>query len=252
MTDMVWQFKLRRRVIAACVLVASLAFFFGAWRAWAVGASSGLQASAPVTYKLQTSDAPPPQELSQAVREALNPDSLHVVSENVSFCHVWLRRDIPPGATLNRGIGIAFPQLAVGTLIGAIRFESGANDYRNQIINPGVYTLRYDLQPTDGNHQGTAPFRDFLLLVPSSVDATPGVMKETDLLDASRKTTGTTHPAVLSLVPAENAPVAIPALSHVEGDLWVLFFRAAVPAGAASPGPTVMGLVIAGHAAENH
>ena len=250
---MFWQFALRRRVIAASIVIASLAFLSGAWRAGAVGASSGLQTSATATYRLQSSDAPPPQELSQAVREALNPDSLHVIGANGSFCHLWLRRDIPPGTTLNRGIGIAFPQLAVGTLIGAIRFESGANDYRNQIINPGVYTLRYDLQPTDGNHQGTAPFRDFLLLVPSSVDATPGLMKETDLLDASRKTTGTTHPAILSLVPAENAPVAIPALTHVaEGDLWVLFFRAAVPAAAASPGPTVMGLVIAGHAAENH
>ncbi len=242
------QFALRKRVFAAFILILPLAVLSGAllsvsWRAGAADAA----------YKVHASDAPPPQELSQAVREVLNPDSLHVIGVDGSFCHLWLRRDIPPGATLNRGMGIAFPQLAEGTLIGAIRYDGDANDYRNQDIKPGVYTLRYGLQPMDGNHQGTAPFRDFLLLVPSSVDVSPAAMKESDLLDASRKTTGTTHPAILSLIPAESAPVAIPAITHVtEGDFWVLFFRAAVPAAAASPGPSVMGLVIAGHAPENH
>ncbi len=243
MNEMSSRLALRSRVLAASILIASVAFLLVAWRAGADDAS----------YKLQSSDAPPPQELSQMVRETLTPDSLHVTGLNGSFCHLWLRREIPPAAMLNRGMGIAFPQLAEGTLIGAIRYEGDANDYRNQDVKPGVYTLRYALQPVDGNHQGTAPFRDFLLLVPSSVDVSPAAMKVSDLLDASRKTTGTTHPAILSLVPAEAAPVAIPAITHVaEGDFWVLFFRAGVPAGAASPGPTVMGLVIVGHAPENH
>ena len=95
-------------------------------------------------------------------------------------------------------------------------------------------------------------FRDFLLLVPSSADISPAPMKASDLLDASRKATDTTHPAVLSLLPGNAGPVEIPAISHMsDGDLWVLFFHAAVPSTAADPGANVMGLVLVGHAPEN-
>jgi hypothetical protein len=107
------------------------------------------------------------------------------------------------------------------------------------------------LQPVDGNHQGVSPYRDFLLLVPASLDTgtSPIAFKELSVL--SRKASGTGHPAVWSLLPADGAPAALPGIKHVEdGDLWVLYFQFSLgPEGAAGT-PTSIGMVIVGRAPE--
>ena len=83
-------------------------------------------------------------------------------------------------------------------------FPVEVTDRRGLSIKPGVYTLRLSFFPADGNHQGIAPQRDFLLLSLAADDtdlnATPNFA---DLAKMSAKVTGTNHPASLSVWKAE-------------------------------------------------
>jgi hypothetical protein len=76
-------------------------------------------------------------------------------------------------------------------------------------VKAGAYTIRYALHPTDGNHMGISPIRDFLVMVPVAGDPNPdATFKFEDLIKMSGKVTGTVHPAVLSLVQLDSPPAA--------------------------------------------
>lgn len=203
------------------------------------------------TYKVEAANAPAPQELSAAVRDALSSNALRVLGPQGTLCEIWLRTPVPASATPSAELGVAYGQLSDGTLVGAIRFASAAKDYRQQVIKPGVYTLRYALQPVDGNHQGVSPYRDYFLLAPAAADTSIAPLNDKDLYAMSRKASGTGHPSVWSLVAADAAPSALPGIAHQDdGDLWVVYFQTQVqPAGGAAS-PVKMGLVIVGHAPE--
>lgn len=72
-------------------------------------------------------------------------------------------------------------------------------DFRRGRVKPGVYTLRYAQNPVDGNHQGVAPQRDFLLLAQTQADTSAANVARDELLALSRNALGTTHPTVWSL-----------------------------------------------------
>jgi hypothetical protein len=96
--------------------------------------------------------------------------------------------------------GALYPELANGEFIGVVSFAKGMNDLRGQAIPAGVYTLRYQLLPQDGNHLGVAPNTDFLLAIPVASDPDPAqsyLYKK--LVALSAKSTGTNHPAVIAL-----------------------------------------------------
>jgi hypothetical protein len=201
-------------------------------------------------YKAEPANIPVPQELAGPVRAEISSDAIRVTGPDGAFCEIWLRTNIPPAANMNRDTGVIFGQIAEGTLIGAIHFEGNAADFHNQSIRPGIYTLRYQVQPVDASHTGVSPFRDFLLLVPAGVDLTPAPLAGNDLLDASKKASGTQHPSVWSLLPDNAAPVTLPATRHGDpGDFWTVYFRASIPAAPGNSAPAVMGLIIVGHAA---
>ncbi len=203
------------------------------------------------TYKVETENAPAPQELAAPVRDSLASQALRVSGPQGAMCEIWLRKAVPVIATPSRELGVAYGQLGDGTLVGAIRFAAAAKDYRQQEIKPGVYTLRYALQPVDGNHQGVSPYRDYLLLAPAAADASVAPLSDKDMYAMSRKASGAGHPSVWSLVSADSAPPALPGIAHLtDGDLWVLYFRAPVPSADDAASPTTMGLVIVGHAPE--
>ncbi len=202
------------------------------------------------SYKVETATLPAPQELAAPVRDALSADALRVTGPQGPLCEIWLRKDLPASATPNQALGIAFSQFAEGAMVGAIRLHAPAKDYRQQAIKPGVYTLRYALQPVDGNHQGVSPYRDYFLAVPAATDFSLTPRAGKDLYAASRKASGTGHPSVWSLVPGDNAPTPLPAMAHQEdGDLWVLYVKLPLvtPGGAS---PIVVGLILVGHAPE--
>jgi hypothetical protein len=201
-------------------------------------------------YKAQAVATPLPQELSAAVRDALAPGAIQVTGPQGPLCEIWLRKVVPAKASPLQELGVAFGQITDGTLVGALRFPREVKDYRRQKISPGVYTLRYALIPVDGNHQGVAPNRDFLLLTPAALDLDAGNVTRDALIANSRKGTSTNHPSVWSLQPPENA-ASLPAMLHVDdGDLWLVAFRVQTQAGSAAPAPLVLALVVVGHAPE--
>jgi hypothetical protein len=205
----------------------------------------GLAAAASAQYKLESSAAPPPQDLAAGIRDALSSNAMQVTGPNGTLCEIWLAKSVPTAATPDTSLGVNFGQIPQGALVGAIKFEAKDNDYRNQSIQPGVYTLRFMLEPVDGNHQGVSPYRDFLLAVPAALDTSAAPITTDSLLKLSRKASGTGHPSVWSLVPADSAPATLPGIAHQEdGDLWVAFFQAPLAT------PLKMGLVVFGHAQE--
>ena len=115
------------------------------------------------------------------------------------FCEVWFRTSLPAGAK-SAEESVTLPTIPHGTLLGVIRFAAQGADRRGQPIKPGVYTLRYSLQPLNGDHLGVSPQRDFLVLVPAGDDKDLNATPNFDALMAmSRKASGTPHPAVLSM-----------------------------------------------------
>jgi hypothetical protein len=149
-------------------------------------------------YKSEAAGAPP-AELAPAISQALEQQGTKILGSNGVFCEVWLRTSLPSGAKSSEE-SVTLPTIPHGTLLGAIRFPTQGADRRGQAIKPGVYTLRYSLQPLNGDHLGVSPQRDFLVLVPAGDDKDLNAAPNFDALMAmSRKASGTPHPAVLSM-----------------------------------------------------
>ena len=202
-------------------------------------------------YKLEAFNSAPPAELSATVRDTLSPEAVRVVGPQGPLLELWWRKTLPAQANPAQGLGIAYGQLAEGTLVGAMRIVAPTADYRNQETRPGVYTMRYALIPDDGNHYYVAPNRDFLLLAPAASDPDPMTISPAHLIMLSRKASGTGHPSVWSLLEADSPPTSVPSLVHIEdGDLWVLSFRAQLEPPGGSPSPLVMEIVVVGHTPE--
>jgi hypothetical protein len=158
--------------------------------------------------------------VSETVRETLDPAGYRVsLEDGTTFCEIWLRKSVPAQAKKDVA-DVVYPQLAESTLVGVLHYTKGGSDYRGQTISAGFYTLRYELMPSDANHLGAAPNRDFLLLVPAASDADANaVFKFPDLMALSEKATGTLHPGPLSLVQPDSGGAA-PAVSKDDQDHW--------------------------------
>ncbi len=180
-------------------------------------------ASAFSQYKLDTA-GPAPSELAPAIRAALQNDGVKIVAANGSVvCEVWLRTAAPSGPPATE-LGVTLKTIPHGALLGAIRFPGPGTDRRGLSIKPGVYTLRLSFFPADGNHQGIAPQRDFLLLSLAAEDTDLNAAPSfADLAKMSAKASGTNHPASLSVWRAEASQAA----GFVkDGDTdWVLYAK---------------------------
>jgi hypothetical protein len=140
---------------------------------------------------------------SEALKKALEPKGNQITADGKVLCQIWLRSGIVAGK--NDAQGAAYTSLSDSALIAVITFPQPAIDFRKQVIKAGSYTLRYAVHPQDGNHLGISPIRDFLLLVPVSLDQDPDTRyKFEELAALSKKASGTNHPSVMSLVSADG------------------------------------------------
>jgi hypothetical protein len=149
--------------------------------------------------KMQPAD-PLPSELPAAFASLMSKDGMKVMSsDGKAVCEIWVVSAAPSGPETTEEES-TFKTIPHGALIGAIRFTENGSDRRGQTIKPGVYSLRYSMYPVNGDHQGVAPQRDFLVMTPIADDQDPKATPDFDtLVGWSKKASGTPHPAVLSI-----------------------------------------------------
>jgi hypothetical protein len=189
-----------------------------------------------------------PETLTSEARDALGKTGYRVATAGKTICDVWLRSDVPVIDKFVPQNDVEYP-IEPGTLIGAIRFLQPSSDYRQQSMKAGTYTLRYGHQPQDGNHIGTAQNRDFVLAIPASDDKSPDRLSQEKATDLSKKATGSTHPAIFSLLPAQKNRDKFPNIVHAADlDLEVLIAKTSAKGGAAKE--LQVELVVVGHAPE--
>lgn len=150
-------------------------------------------------YKVEPAGSPP-AELAAAIVAELQPAGQKIIApDGKVWCEVWFRKQAPAGSPTTES-DVTWKTMPPGSLVGAIRFPNGGADRRAQPVKAGVYTLRFSMFPINGDHQGVAPQRDFLVLSPAAADQASTVLsKFDDLMNLSRKVSGTPHPAVLSM-----------------------------------------------------
>src|SRR3954454_22725894 len=156
----------------------------------AAGAAFGQYTSAPA--------GPPPSELNAGISAMLQKDGTKIMNGANVFCEIWLRTTAPNGPKSGED-NVSLPNIPQGALLGAIRFPGKGVDRRGNPIPAGVYTLRYSNVPQNGDHQGVAPQRDFMLISKAADDKDANAAPSfKDLVAASEKATGIPHPGVFS------------------------------------------------------
>jgi hypothetical protein len=191
-----------------------------------------------------------PDALAADIAKTLAPGSFKISDGKKVVCEIWLASKWPAKADFKATEEVLYP-FEVGELIGAIRFPRKTTDFRNQEIAGGVYTLRYGQQPVDGNHIGTSPTRDFLLLSPAAEDKSPARVDKDKLFKTSKDAAKSTHPAIMTVlpVPADADAAAAPTLVHDEAkEFWSALVKG-VDAGDKGA-PRLLNLVIVGHGGE--
>ena len=119
-------------------------------------------------------------------------------------------------------------------------------------IVKGVYTVRYGIQPVNGDHLGVSPYRDYALLLPAAKDATTDDLAKKPLEERSAESAGTSHPAILMLLKAPESGPPAPAITRdEEKNTW----GAVVPLkldvkGSDSPSPLNIQLIVVGRGDE--
>jgi len=167
--------------------------------------------------KLDT--AIPADEVSKEIAAVMSPTGFKVMrSETSTLCEIWFRKDIPVKADFKPSSALLYPFTA-GEVIGVIRYRRRGADFRDRDIDRGYYTIRYQLQPIDGNHVGTSVTRDFLLLVNAENDETTKPLDFAKLAELSAEAAQASHPAIISLMKL-NPEAKTPSVYEHGDDEW--------------------------------
>ena len=187
---------MRRRSFLGLFMAAN--FLCGAM-AWAQG-----------SYKIAPVPLPSGSDLPAALKAVLQPQGSQVLdSAGGVVCEIWLGNAVSSRSSSNSSGDVMYGNLAVGTLVGTLHFPKAGSDFRGQAIKPGYYTLRYALNPQDGNHMGVNPTRDFVVMSPAAQDTQVNkALSFADLVKLSKQASGTNHPAILELEPAGSGSTA--------------------------------------------
>jgi len=171
-------------------------------------------APAQAEFTLETSPALSTLQIPNALVDRLDAQGSRILHRQDTVCDVWWLKSLSAVPSTSSEPDILYGSLQPGALVGLLRFvSSSAEDTRDQKLKPGLYTMRYALIPQDGNHMGVSEYRDFVLLSPLSADTElDKVLSFDDLVNLSRKASGTGHPAVISLAAPNPAYKKLPAL----------------------------------------
>ena len=145
---------------------------------------------------------PLPAPLAPAIASQLTPGGVRVTvgTNTLTF---WFVKQLSSAA--------AWSDVKEGTLVGALTIDKDFRDIRGRVVKAGTFTLRYGIQPANGDHLGVSPFREFILLSPAALDTDPAPRGHDGTVEISKEAIGGSHPAVLSIDPpvAAAAPLTV-------------------------------------------
>jgi hypothetical protein len=164
---------------------------------WVVQATAG-------DFTLKVADKEPPKEIDASIRTTLQPKAIQLLDGGKPVFEFWFSTAVVTSAkpeSASKSLAAIKPV----ALLGAVAVSADKRDYRNDELFPGVYTVRFGLQPQDGDHLGSSEFPFFALLVPVKLDTKlEGFTSQEAMMKASSKETSTGHPVILSLRPASD------------------------------------------------
>lgn len=225
----------RRTVLALLFLAAMLAA--------GPGAAARAADAEPPRYLVREAETPPPRELAEPVAAMLGGKSVQLYNgPDTLLAELWFRKEVPAQATEEQvGNGLTWREVPETTLVAVLRVDRPLADYRKQKIKPGLYTLRLAVQPPEGDHAGTAPHPEFLLLTPAAEEKSADLLTARELHERSTHASGTSHPCVLLVFPLKDKAPAAAKLHRDADNHWLLTRPLAVRAA----GKTVtVGLVL--------
>ena len=161
-----------------------------------------LRASPLQSVTVTTAAVSIPPELSPPVAAALSTEVVTVTTGTTKL-EFWWVKSLP----LRAG-GAAAPSWADvpdGALVGALRLSADWTDIRGYAVRPGVYTLRFSLQPQNGDHLGISPNREFLLPAPAADDLTLDPLGFDGAVALAKKSSRRAHPASISIDPPSGS-----------------------------------------------
>jgi hypothetical protein len=202
------------------------------------------------TYTIKTTTKAPPKALAAPIQELLSDQVVELYKDGKLAAEVWFCKTIPGQVAADlANKNVTYKDLKQTSLLGAVHLHTNWGDYRKQNIKPGVYTLRLAFQPQDGDHMGTAPFPEFLLLTAAKTDTKADIMPIKSLVEASAASINTAHPAVLLLYPNQNPGGGVE-LSDKGNNTWVLNLKKSVATEKKGQATLGISLAIVGHTAE--
>ena len=164
-------------------------------------------------YSMKPAVLQPSPDLPPTIADNLDPNGVHVFTYDngveTPICEIFWIKTVVPQEGPAKSAKILYGNLKEGAMVGVIRFlaeskDDYREDFHDQKLNPGYYTMRYHAMAEDGKS-------DFILLSPAKVDRDPERMVASDeLLSLSRQASGTDQPAVMSLVAVDKSSKDFP------------------------------------------
>jgi hypothetical protein len=176
------------------------------------------------SFKVEELKQAPPSSIAPDLAKVLSAQGYRIIDDQGKpIAEIWLRKSVPASARPAGAKGvIQFPFLAESELLGVMQLVGEAHDYRDQTIAKGAYTMRYGLQPVNGDHLGVSPYRDYALLLPGAKDKTVAMLPRKQLETQSAESAGSSHPACFFMlaVPSSSAQTAPTMIHDAEKNTW--------------------------------
>lgn len=174
-------------------------------------------AAADLTLKVVEKD--PPAEIADPIKSTLQNTAIQLTNgDGKPVWEFWLVKELPLKAKPGEP-GDALGEIAEVELLGVVSVNKSQRDFRDDQIFVDVYTMRFGLQPMDGNHLGTSLYDYFAMLTMADMDTTlEGFSDHDALVEASQKDTPAEHPVILSLRPPWEDAEEYPVIHEPDGD----------------------------------
>lgn len=185
-----------------------------------------------------TAEKAAPEGVAAEITEVLQGKAVQLKDDDTPVIEIWLRNEVPLKEQPEEPRR-ALRSISQGTLIGVMAVHEDRRDYRDDELAKGVYTMRFVLQPQDGDHLGTAIYPYFVALIPVEKDQTvKGISDYDAVTEASGEGTATEHPRVISLRPGEGSELSDPKITEPADDHKAVHLT--VPAAPAEGEKTVL------------